>query len=269
MSGIRPIGVFDSGIGGLTIASSIAKLLPNEQIIYFGDTLHLPYGDKDQNTVLDYSKKITNYLIQNQNCKCVVIACNTASAASYIYLRDNYKGQVPIINVIDPIVEDVINDESIKKVGIIGTKTTIDSGIYQEKLNRRKSILEYVTLPTPKLAPMIEESFYQSRVDEAMIHNYLKDPILSNIDGLILACTHYPLIRREINNFYGGNVKLIDSTTVVADKLKDILQKENLLSSKKEKENKYYVSNYTESFEKTTEIFFGEKIKLEENNIFE
>lgn len=269
MSDSRAIGVFDSGIGGLTIASSIAKLLPNEQIIYFGDTLHLPYGDKDQNTVLDYSKKITNYLIENQNCKCIVIACNTASAASYIYLRDNYKGQVPIINVIDPIVEDVINDKSIKKVGIIGTKTTIDSGIYQEKLTRRKSILEYVTLPTPKLAPMIEESFYQSRVDESMIHSYLKDPILSNIDGLILACTHYPLIKKEINNFYGGQVKLIDSTSVVADKLKDILEKENLLSSEKEKENKYYVSHYTESFEKTTEIFFGEKIKLEENNIFE
>ena len=265
----RAIGIFDSGIGGLTIASSILKLLPNEQIIYFGDTLHLPYGDKDQNTVLDYSKKITDYLIQNKNCKAIVIACNTASAASYIYLRDNYKGKVPIINVIDPIVEDVINDESIKKVGIIGTQTTIASGIYQEKLTRRKSILEYVTLATPKLAPMIEESFYQSRVDEAMVHSYLKDPVLSNIDALILACTHYPLIRREINNFYGGTVKLIDSTIVTPNKLKDILEKENLLSLKKEKEDKYYVSHYTESFEKTTEIFFGEKIKLEENNIFE
>ncbi len=269
MNDTRAIGIFDSGIGGLTIASSILKLLPNEQIIYFGDTLHLPYGDKDQNTVLDYSKKITNYLIQNQNCKAIVIACNTASAASYIYLRDNYKGQVPIINVIDPIVEDVINDESIKKVGIIGTNTTIASGIYQEKLTRRKSILEYVTLATPKLAPMIEESFYQSRVDEAMIHSYLKDPVLNNIDALILACTHYPLIRREINNFYGGAVKLIDSTIVTPNKLKDILEKENLLSLKKENKDKYYVSHYTESFEKTTEIFFGEKIKLEENNIFE
>lgn len=269
MSDSRPIGVFDSGIGGLTVAKSIAQLLPNEQIIYFGDTLHLPYGDKNQDAVLDFCKKITNYLIENQNCKCVVIACNTASAASYIYLRDNYKGQIPIINVIDPIIEDIVQDQKIKKVGIIATQTTIDSGIYQEKLNRRKPELEYFPLATPKLAPMIEESFYQSRVDEVMIHKYLKDPTLAGIDGLILACTHYPLIKKEINNFYGGEVKLIDSTTVVADKLKDILEKENLLSSEKEKENKYYVSHYTESFEKTTEIFFGEKIKLEENNIFE
>lgn len=199
----------------------------------------------------------------------MVIACNTASAASYIYLRDNYKGQIPIINVIDPIIEDVVQDQNIKKVGIIATQTTIDSGIYQEKLHRRKPELEYFPLATPKLAPMIEESFYQSRVDESMIHNYLKDPTLIGIDGLILACTHYPLIKKEINNFYGGAVKLIDSNDLVADKLKKILENENLLSSKKIAPNKYFVTHYTTSFEKTTEMFFGEKIILEENNIFE
>lgn len=136
----QPIGVFDSGIGGLTVANAISKLLPNEQIIYFGDTAHLPYGDKSKELIRSYATTITNFLLHEKNCKAVVIACNTASAAAYEVLRDTYKGIAPVINVIDPMIEAVIADEEIKKVGVIATKTTISSGVYQEKLDRKSVV---------------------------------------------------------------------------------------------------------------------------------
>ncbi len=263
----RPIGVFDSGIGGLTVAHAISRLLPNEQIIYFGDTAHLPYGDKSKDLIRTYSSEITNFLLHQKHCKCVVIACNTASAAAYEYLRDSYKGSVPIFNVIDPIIESVVADESIKHVGIIATKTTILSGVYQEKLSRRRPSLTYSALATPLLAPMIEEGFYNNNISHTVIHNYLEQPELKDIDALILGCTHYVMIKKEINEFYGGKVKLFDSTDIVATKLKAILEKENLLTDKPLGENLFYVSDYTESFEQAAKAFYGTAIQLKQQNI--
>lgn len=257
------IGIFDSGIGGLTILRAIKDVLPNEKLVYFGDTAHLPYGNKSAELVREYAKEITNFFIKEENCTCVVIACNTASAVAYEYLRDTFKGKVPIINVIDPVVEYVIADDKIKKVGIIATLTTINSGVYQEKLSRRKNNLEYSVLPTPLLAPMIEEGFYRGAISQEIIHNYLKKPQLKDIDALVLACTHYPLIKQEIAEYYNGRIKIVDSTKIVAEKVKSILEKENLLTKERTEPDVYYVSDYTESFEKTTEIFFGERVPLQ------
>jgi glutamate racemase len=263
-----PIGIFDSGIGGLTVAQAISKALPDETLVYFGDTAHMPYGDKSKELIRYYAEEITNYLLKNEGCKSIVIACNTASAAAYEYLRDAFKNSIPVINVIDPIIEDVIADDNIKRAGIIATKTTIASGIYQEKLSRRKSTLEYSALATPLLAPMIEEGFYNDKISHEVIYNYLEQPELKNIDALILGCTHYPLIRDEINEYYEGKVKVIDSTGIVANKLKKILEIEGLLTDKRTAPDKYYVSDYTDSFEKTTSVFFGSRIHLELKNIW-
>ena len=263
----RPIGVFDSGIGGLTVAHAISRLLPNEQIIYFGDTAHLPYGDKSKDLIRTYSSDITNFLLHQKHCKCIVIACNTASAAAYEYLRDSYKGSVPIFNVIDPIIESVVADETIKHVGIIATKTTILSGVYQEKLSRRRPSLKYSALATPLLAPMIEEGFYNNNISQTVIHNYLEQPELKDIDALILGCTHYVMIKKEISNFYNGKIKLFDSTDIVATKLKAILDKEQLLTDQSLGENLFYVSDYTESFEHAAKAFYGKAIRLEQQNV--
>jgi glutamate racemase len=263
----RPIGVFDSGIGGLTVAHAISRLLPNEQIIYFGDTAHLPYGDKSKDLIRTYSSDITNFLLHQKHCKCIVIACNTASAAAYEYLRDSYKGSVPIFNVIDPIIESVVADETIKHVGIIATKTTILSGVYQEKLSRRRPSLKYSALATPLLAPMIEEGFYNNNISQTVIHNYLEQPELKDIDALILGCTHYVMIKKEISNFYDGKIKLFDSTDIVATKLKAILDKEQLLTDQPLGENLFYVSDYTESFEQAAKAFYGKAIRLEQQSI--
>lgn len=258
-----PIGIFDSGIGGLTVASAINALMPEEQLIYFGDTAHLPYGDKSQELIQSYSHKITSFLLHQKKCKALVIACNTASAAAYESIRNQHKGLVPVINVIDPMIETVIADETIKKVGIIATKATIASGVYQEKLTRRKPTLKFAAVATPLLASMIEEGFYNDNISTAVLQEYLSHPDLQNIDALVLACTHYPLIKDEIDAFYKHQVKLFDSAQVVAAKLKMILEKENLTATKRADENVFYVSDYTKSFEQSTKTFFQGDIKLE------
>lgn len=258
-----PIGIFDSGIGGLTVASAIQKLLPGESLIYFGDTAHLPYGDKSKELICSYATGITDFLLHEKKCKAVVIACNTASAAAYEVLRDKYKGKIPVINVIDPMIEAVIADDAIKKVGIIGTKTTITTGTYQEKFTRRKPSLQFAAIATPLLASMIEEGFYNNNISHAVLNEYLSDPVLKDIDAIILACTHYPLVKNEINTFYKSKVKIFDSAEVVAAKLKNILEKENLLNQSDKSENRFYVSDYTKAFEQSTKFFFKNSIKLE------
>lgn len=264
----QPIGIFDSGIGGLTVANAISGLLPNEQLVYFGDTAHMPYGDKSKELIRHYAERITDFLLTEQRCKTIVIACNTASAAAYELLRDKYKGIVPVINVIDPMIEAVIADDSVHKVGVIGTKTTIASGVYQEKFSRRKPGLKFSCVATPLLASMIEEGYYNDGISKAVIADNLSHPDLKDIDALVLACTHYPLIKGEIDAFYGHKVKILDSAQVLAAKLKGILAAENLASKQKSGEDVFYVSDFTASFEQTTKIFYGHQISLKMNNIW-
>jgi glutamate racemase len=269
MSRENPIGVFDSGIGGLTVAKAIRKLLPNETLVYFGDTAHLPYGDKSKELIAQYALRITDFLLNEKKCKAIVIACNTASAAAYETLRDIHKGSVPVINVIDPMIEEVIADDNVQHVGIIATKTTIASGVYQEKFSRRKPGLSYAALATPLLASMIEEGFFNDNISHAVLNEYLSDKTLQGIDGLVLACTHYPLIKKEIDEYYSGKVRIFDSAEVVAKKLKGILEIEKLNASTKAGEDHFYVSDYTSSFEQATRIFFSEKILLEKSDIWD
>jgi len=258
-----PIGVFDSGIGGLTVARAIRSVLPSERFIYFGDTAHLPYGDKSPELVASYAKGIAHFLLEKHSCKAIVIACNTASAAAYESLRDTYRGHLPVINVIDPMIEEVIAAEGLQKVGVIATKTTVASGVYQEKFNRRKPDLTVATLATPLLASIIEEGFYDNSISEAIIHRYLSDSCLQGIQALILACTHYPLIKNQISEYFSGKVRIFDSAAVVASKLKIILEKENLLSTNIQNDDRFYVSDYTPAFELATKTFFGHTIRLE------
>lgn len=263
MSNNNPIGIFDSGIGGLTVASAIRKVLPNESIVYFGDTAHMPYGEKEQEDIQYFAQRITKFLLEERKCKAIVIACNTASAAAYESIRDKYKGVVPIISVIDPMIEAVIEDDDVKTIGIIATRTTVKSGVYQAKFARRKPELKYSALATPLLATMIEEGFYNNNVSTAVLNNYLSNPVLEGIDGLVLGCTHYPLIKEEIAKFYADKIKIFDSALVVAHKLTQILDKEHLLADKKTQLDHFYVSESSESFEESARVFFSEKIKLQ------
>ncbi|MFM9841313.1 MAG: glutamate racemase [Cyclobacteriaceae bacterium] len=257
-----PIGIFDSGIGGLTVAHRIHQHLPNEQIVYFGDTAHLPYGDKSEAAIQAYSIKIADVLLK-KGCKVIVIACNSASSASYELLKEYVQHQVHIINVIDPMVEFVAHQLTGKKVGLIGTKRTVQSGIYTRKLKEISPTIELHSLATPLLAPMIEEGFYNSQISHEIIAQYLADPSLASIEALILACTHYPLIEKEIKEFYQTKVVVLDSSIIVAQALKKYLSDNSLLSDSFNPSHHFLVSDYTESFEASTQIFFGEKVKLE------
>tara|TARA_B100000214_G_C23956694_1_gene623213 strand:- start:596 stop:1396 length:801 start_codon:yes stop_codon:yes gene_type:complete len=261
-----PIGIFDSGIGGLTIANSIKKALPNESIIYFGDTEHLPYGEKSKESIQNFSKKIITFLIQ-EKCKIIIIACNSASSFADSTVT-KVAGDAIIINVIDPIIEEVIKINNYNNIGVIGTKATIDSNIYAKKINQKKNSVNVTSLATPLLAPMIEEGFINDAISEKIISNYLSNKKLTNIELLILACTHYPLIQKKIKKFYDKNVTVLDSASIVTNYISKKLKEYNLLNNIKKSKYHFYVSNFTNSFEKSAKFFFKETIKLEELKLF-
>ncbi len=261
-----PIGIFDSGIGGLTVAHALKEKLPNESIIYFGDTEHLPYGEKSAEALRNYSKKITQFLLE-KNCKCIVIACNSASSVAFDVVKKTVKN-IPVFNVIDPVIEKVSNSCNSCKVGVIGTKATISSNIYKNKLNAKCPRAVVTALATPLLAPMIEEKFIGGDISKKIIANYLSNKKLQEIDQLILACTHYPLIYKEIRDYFKGEVIIINSTNIVAEHIASGLKNKTLLNNQFKPKYKFYVSNYTKAFEKSARFFFQEKIKLREANIW-
>jgi glutamate racemase len=263
----QPIGIFDSGIGGLTVAQKIHDFLPDEQIIYFGDTAHFPYGDKSTAAIQAYSVKICNVLL-NYNCKVIVIACNSASSAAYELVKEYVGDRAEVINVVDPVVDYVANHHSNDEIGIIGTKRTIKSNIYETKLRSKNQGLGVHSLATPLLAPMIEEGFFNNSVSDKIIEEYLTNPTLGNINALVLGCTHYPLIKEEIEKYYDKRVEVIDSATIVAQSLKQLLEKKELLSTAKMSNHHFYVSDFTQSFEQSTQIFYKEKISLELYNLW-
>lgn len=259
----NPIGIFDSGIGGLTVAKAIKDKLPQEDLIYFGDTAHLPYGDKSTAAIQAYSVKICNLLLEKK-CKSIVIACNSASAAAYELVKEYVASKAKVINVIDPTVDYVSQFFEKSQVGLIGTKQTVNSNIYLEKINKANKGVDLHSLATPLLAPMIEEGFFNDSVSSNIINQYLSNPMFNEIKALILGCTHYPLIRTQVNNFFKGKIDIIDSSSLVADCLKKYLYDNNLLSNKSLGTDKFYVSDYTPSFEASTKIFFGEEVHIEQ-----
>ncbi|MEM9051853.1 MAG: glutamate racemase [Bacteroidota bacterium] len=258
----RPIGIFDSGIGGLTVASAINRLMPDERIIYYGDTAHLPYGEKSSKTIQGYSRRITDFLL-SKDCKAIVIACNSASATAYPIVREMTPSNIPVINVIDPTVSYVSEKYSSGRIGVIGTKATVNSRSYAKRIQKSNEKLKVSMLATPLLVAMIEEGFFNNNISQAIINNYLEKNTLKNIEAIILGCTHFPLIKSEVESFYNGSAEVIDSSSIVANGLKTELEKENLLSSEIEGVHHFYVSEKTNAFEQSTKLFFGEKLKLE------
>ncbi len=263
-----PIGVFDSGIGGLTVAHAIKSALPNETLIYFGDTAHLPYGDKSEAAVQAYSIKIADVLL-NKGCKVIVIACNSASSAAYELLKEYTGKKAKVINVIDPMVKYLEEHYANKKVGLIGTKRTVDSNVYHKKIKQLKKNIELVSLATPLLVPMIEEGFFNNKISHEIIEKYLNNKLFDDISALVLGCTHYPLINSQITKYFGGNVDILDSSEITTTYLKQYLIESGILNLEKTGEDRFIVSDYTESFEASTKIFFKEKVKLEKHLLWD
>lgn len=262
----QPIGIFDSGIGGLTVASAIHRHLPNETIIYFGDTAHLPYGEKSHDAIRYYSLRICRFLLDHK-CKAIVVACNSASTAAYDVLLEFFKDRAIFINVVDPLVDSCCK-LNLKKVGLIATHATVLSGVYEKQIKKQNTHIKLQSLVTPLLAPMIEEGFVHNKISRSVIETYLSDPDLNGIEVLLLACTHYPLIRQEIEEYFKFSVPILDSTDVTALALKTALEEKNLLNKEKTTADHFYVSDYSENFAHTTKLFYPESITLEKMNIW-
>ncbi len=263
----NPIGIFDSGIGGLTVANEIRSQLPNEQIVYFGDTAHLPYGDKAAYSIKHYSAEITKFLLKKK-CKLIVIACHTASSTALTEVKETANGNAIIVNVVDPVINLLKRHKEYQKIGVIGTKGTIETGIYKNSIHSfsKNSIVK--SLATPLLCPMIEEGFIDDKISQTVINSYLSDNRLSDIDSIILACTHYPLIKKQIANYYNQEVAVIDSAEIVANFVKELLSTRDLLNDGNREPHHFFVSDYTKSFEESTRFFFKEEIKLEKGSIW-
>jgi len=269
MKNNAPIGIFDSGIGGLTVAHAIRKQLPNESFVYFGDTAHLPYGDKSPESIRHYAARISSFLLE-MKCKAVVIACNTASAHAFKTVLDVCGPEIPVINVVDPVAEYTATHYSDCKVGVIGTKGTIQSRVYVTRIEKLNKSLKVLSNATPLLAPMIEEGFYNNQISQTIINSYLSKRTFGGIKALILGCTHYPLIRKEVDHFYKKKIEIIDSATVVAMAVESALNERKMLNpGKTQSKLRFFVSDYTDAFEKSTRIFFREKIELEEARIWD
>lgn len=265
-----PIGILDSGIGGLTVAHAIRKNLPNEAIYYFGDTAHLPYGDKSAASIKHYTESITKLLV-DKGCKMVVIACNTASSYG-AKAAEEISGGIPVIDVVSPVISYAKSMLSQSKIGIIGTKGTIDSRIYPRRLKQEMEDVKVKSMATPLLASMVEEGFFNNNISAAVINAYLSSHHLKGIDAIILACTHYPLIKKEIEGFYAAQktkVAVLDNAELTALAVKQKLESLNLLNSDSKIDDHFMVSDYTKSFEKATHIFFGEKVSLEELRVWD
>lgn len=267
LSAQQPIGIFDSGIGGLTVAREIQKQLPQERIIYFGDTAHVPYGDKSKASIINYSERITRFLLE-ENCKAIIIACNTASAMAYSKIKKQYGKEAHIFNVIDPVCQ-YVSQKEVENVGVIGTKATISSRIYARKIKRLNQHMIVNQAATPLLAPMIEEGFFNNNISKTIIHSYLSKNNLKGIEAIILGCTHYPLIKKEVDHFYKKKTEVIDSAQIVVNHINKTLTAKKLLNTSGKPKHQFIVSDYTASFSESTEIFFGSKIKLKEVRLWD
>ena len=259
----NPIGIFDSGVGGLTVVNAVTKLLPNESIVYFGDTAHYPWGDKSTAAIQAYSVKICDMLLK-QNCKLILIACNSASAAAFELLKEYIGAKAKVIDVIEPVINYLREQYPRRTIGLIGTKQTINSNVYKKKLDALDLGIKLYSLATPLLVPLIEEGFADNKITEQTIHEYLSQANLQQIEALILGCTHYPLIKKHIQNFYQNKVSIIDSCEIVAKSVKDFLSYHNLLNTSKNPKRVFYVSDYTETFAEHTKIFFSADSHLEQ-----
>jgi glutamate racemase len=267
----QPIGIFDSGVGGLTVANAILGACPGEQLIYFGDTAHLPYGDKSADLVKGYSERISDFLLE-RHCKTIVIACNTASSVAYDAVLDRAGNRSLVFNVIDPVVSRIV-EKGYKRIGVIGTLGTIGSNVYYDKIKAADRSLKVYSLATPMLVPMIESGFIHGQISSLIIEQYLDNDILEEIDALVLGCTHYPLIRKDIEKHYAARGRAVDvlaTNEIVGAYVHSHLEKAGLLQNGDPPDvHHFYVSDYTSTFEQTTRLFYGSEVKLEHLNFWQ
>jgi glutamate racemase len=259
MSDSRPIGIFDSGVGGLTVLGEVEKELPGEEIVYFGDTARVPYGTKSKETVTRFSVENVEFLMRH-NVKLVLVACNTASSLSLDFLKRCFR--VPIIGVIEPGARNAVNITRNFRIGVVGTSATISSGAYEKAVKKISSRARVYSQKCPLFVPLAEEGWTSGKVTEEVASIYLKPLKTKKIDALILGCTHYPLLKDVIGRIMGRSVQLVDSAREVAKEAHSLLDASGMLNaSPSKKPHKYFVSDQPENFVKIGEKFLKRPMK--------
>ena len=255
------IGIFDSGVGGMTVARAIEKKLPQYRLIYFGDLARTPYGSKSPETIRKYALQNSEFLL-SQGARIILIACNSAASVASDFLREKFS--TPIFEVITPAVKKAVASTKHGRIGVIGTRATIKSRIYEEKMQALRPGCRVFGTPCPLLVPLVEEGWLNKRETKMIVRRYLHPLKMKNIDTLVLGCTHYPLLKKLIQPRIGKGVKVIDSSREIAADLHSFLAEnpETAKTLSSGGESEYYVSDVTQAAMETAERIFGRKMEL-------
>ena len=266
-----PIGVFDSGVGGLTVAREIMRQIPNERIVYFGDTARLPYGSKSKDNIIKYSRQIIRFL-QTENVKAIVVACNTASALALDEMQQEF--DLPIIGVVKPGAKVAAETTKNKRIGLIGTDSNIRSGVYTKHIKSLRPDVCVFEKACPLFVPLVEEGWLHDSITEQVAERYLSELKEKQIDTLIMGCTHYPLIRSTLGKIMGDNVNLVNPAYETAIELKSLLNRDNLANrcviDSPSSMYRFYVSDAEEKFKEFAnsilpfDITMTEQINIEQ-----
>ena len=251
----NPIGIFDSGVGGLTVFREIRRHFPHEDILYFGDTARVPYGPKSPDTIIQYSIQNARFLLQNR-AKIIVVACNTASALALPTLQSMLK--VPVIGVISPGAKAAVENSDNHKIGIIGTYGTVNSGAYQQEIHKINPQIEVLAKACPLFVPLVEEGWEDHAVTHQIASEYLAEFLKAGYDTLILGCTHYPILKNTLNTVTNGKIKLIDSAEVIASCLESELPEIQTSGIGKDL---FYVSDNEEKFRRIASRITGTNLE--------
>lgn len=251
----NPIGVFDSGIGGLTVARALIERLPLENIIYFGDTARVPYGVKSPETISRYATQITEFLLQ-EKVKVLIVACNTMAAVAYGAIKD--LSSVPTLDVVDAGARSAVAETHNKYVGVIGTPATINSNTYVKAIKEYDPEITVFSQPCPLFVPLVEEGWLDHQVTRLTAQEYLRPVVAQNIDTLVLGCTHYPLLKPLLREVLGDRITLVDSAQTIARETEELLRKNSVQNiQEKPPEYRFYVTDVPLRFKEIGEHFLG------------
>lgn len=268
MSDDRNIGVFDSGLGGLTVVDAIRELLPNESITYIGDTRRCPYGGRSKDAIREFTGELTRFLLK-KNVKLIVVACNTVSSVALDVVKELCGTAIPVIGVVEPGCKAAFEHSADKRVGVIGTRGTIAAGAYKSGLLSLDPQIEVFEKACPLLAPMIEEGFTEGPFVELLLQEYLNELVDCGVDTLVLGCTHYPLLKKAIHTVLGGRIDVLDSAWWSARMVKEQLESVGLLSHSSEKRCHYFATDLTDQFQSLAQLFLHENALMEEIDLHE
>lgn len=260
----RPIGIFDSGVGGLTVTGQVMKVMPDEKIVYFGDTARVPYGSKGKETITRFSCQDVRFLL-SKDVKAIIVACNTASSNSLEHLKETF--DVPVFGTVIPGAVEAVKRTRNKKVGIIATAATVRSGAYEKEIKKADAEVEVFAKACPLFVPLAEEGWADSEIAYLTAKEYLTPMLEEGVDTIILGCTHYPLLRKCIEKVVGENVSLVDPAYETALRVEKYLEENDMKGEENEASHEFFVSDSTDMFDRICSEALKSKYTATEINI--